>query len=637
MSSLASLSRRNLAVAAALLAVLPGVVFAAEGGLDKFTLTRAIPADAFLAVHTRGHPGQEFLNQQYERVWEAIESARLDRVVKTLLKDLQKQAGGEGPALDEQWQQIVDLCSTVEWSKLAEREYAMGMRLGFPTPEFVCLMMPPTDKVGTYFDGLSGTVRKLVEMTGMLEIQTDDRGETVVHKINLPVPPPLPGLAFTLARHKDVIVVGFGSTMPEQALALLGGGQGQTLASTPRFRDAFKKLPPPTDGAIFADLAKLISQLRECVKSGIDMGAQSAGQDPEALAEIERGRKISSAAIDLVDLWDYCATVATTEGMKTTADSVTVLRSDAQSKPLYGAIYGNGPLRDPLKYVPKAAADFSVNSGVDFLAMYKAIKAFVRENIPEFEAQVAQLETTLKEQAQLDIEQDVLGWIKGGLITFSVPGATAYAPSEWTVMVGVRDAAKANEMLTRLLEAVTPMLQQQGAVADAEIEGAEGFRSLSLPQLMMFGVGKPTVGVKDDWLFLASSPEIVRTVLDVAAGKADNITKNERFVNEGIPATGNVVEASFRDLTNLGEQLAQLLSLTGFIQMMAPPQVMQNPVAKAVLTTMPKLARVARALNFFQSSATRTTQDGNVLTQRAIVTYREPPAVEKPTAPTPEQ
>ena len=42
------------------------------GGIDDFSLTRAIPADAFLAVHTRNHDGLTFLNKQYDRVWQAF-------------------------------------------------------------------------------------------------------------------------------------------------------------------------------------------------------------------------------------------------------------------------------------------------------------------------------------------------------------------------------------------------------------------------------------------------------------------------------------------------------------------------------------------------------------------------------------
>jgi hypothetical protein len=117
--------------------------------------------------------------------------------------------------------------------------------------------------------------------------------------------------------------------------------------------------------------------------------------------------------------------------------------------------------------------------------------------------------------------------------------------------------------------------------------------------------------------------------LDVAAGKAEDFSQNERFQKEGIPPDGKVTALSFTDLTKLGEELGQMLQMAPMIGMMAP-DVMKNPLAQGVLNMVGKLGRVVKRLDFFQSSASRTTFDGKTVVMKTVTTYREPPVVTKP-------
>ena len=69
-----------------LLVLLAATWPARAGGLEDFKLTRAIPADAMIAIHHRGHAGQEFVNEQYKRVWAAVEKQGFDRDLKRLMR-----------------------------------------------------------------------------------------------------------------------------------------------------------------------------------------------------------------------------------------------------------------------------------------------------------------------------------------------------------------------------------------------------------------------------------------------------------------------------------------------------------------------------------------------------------------------
>ncbi|MCH8218936.1 MAG: hypothetical protein IH892_19430, partial [Planctomycetes bacterium] len=212
-------------------------------------------------VHARGHDGQAFLKQQWARVWKAVEEAHFERDIKKMITAM-NAAQGEGAVEDfeNHWRQVSDLLAGVEWSTLWEREFAFAMKLEFPFPQFVMLMVPPADKVKSDFDGLSAFLKTMAGFGGdELTLTEDDQGDTVIHKLgyaNVPFP-----VEFTLALHKHTLRIGFGATMPEQVLAMLQGQSGTTLASTPRFQQAFGKLPTPTDSLTFFDAAKLYSQL----------------------------------------------------------------------------------------------------------------------------------------------------------------------------------------------------------------------------------------------------------------------------------------------------------------------------------------------------------------------------------------
>ncbi|TWT44868.1 hypothetical protein RAS1_12860 [Phycisphaerae bacterium RAS1] len=590
----------------------------ARGGVaEDFPLSKAIPADACFAVHTRDHAGQEFLNKQFARLWEALENEHLEKDVKRLFKSMAEENGSTAEEFDAHWQQINDLLTAVEWGSLAEKEYAMGMRIGVP-PEFVALMRSPADKVKGNFDGLSGILKTLVSLApeGVMTLTSEGDGESVVHKLafsGAPFP-----LGFMLSRQKDVIAIGFGSGMPEQSLALLTGKTGEALVASERFQNAFKKLPPAKDSAVFVDVDRMFKQIRATFEQAMQMSGEEI--DPKIKA-------FPGKVLDTLAMWDYVAVVKSTEGMKTTEESACIMKENAKSLPFYKSLYGNGTLKDPLKFVPQTAQDVTANSGVDLMATYAALLTFIKEEVPDGERAMTEWEDA-KQQIPFDIEKDLLAWIGGGFTTFTLPGKSAYSPPDWVVMLTVNDAAKANEMIDRALEAAAPFMQQGNATVEkAEIAGAENFRTLNVPMLMMMpGIGAPTFGVHEKFLFISSGPKPIAAALAAAKGEAPNFSKNERFMKEGLAPDANATAMSFTDLTKLGEQLSQLLQMTQLIQLFGGPEIAKDPAAKTVFSVARKLGNVVKKLDFFQSSSSVSTFDGKVSYTKSVTNYREPPA-----------
>ena len=604
-------------------------------GLDDYQLKNAIPADAFLAVYARDHEGLGFLNQQVDRLWAEVEKVRFDRDLKKIFKIVQKQnlpPGAELEGFDEWWQHTYDMLTSVEWGTLGKQEFAMGMKIGFPTAEFVVLLMPPADKVESNFQGLTGILAELAKLDeNALQYAKEQDGATEIHRVSV-VAAPFP-MGFCVARHQNVLLIGFGPTMTEQTLALLQNQGGDGLASTQRFKDAFKKLPAPKDQAVFFDAAKMFQQVRTMVAGAMEMAAPTApAEGEEGYDEFTAWTSLPNKILDQCDIVDYTAEVRSTEGKVSNYEAVAVFRPDAKGKALYKVFFGNKPLSDPLKYIPVDAQDFSSSSGIDVPALYTEIVNFIKKEIPDGESMVAELDT-MKEETGWDIEKEVVGWIGGQIVSYSIPGPTPYSPAEFVFMLGVRDEAQAKATLDRLMTMLNEMLaSQQGSVVPAEIEGVEGFKSVAFPMLAMMGMTKPTLGVHDGWLFFGSSPEIITKTLDVAAGKIENVSKNERFQKEGIMPKGQVVSVTFKDLTKVGEQLSQVLQMLPMMAMMAP-DVGREPIIQAMLGVVSKVGRVVRKLDFLQSSATCSRVEGNVIITKGVTTYREPPEVKKPTPP----
>ena len=616
--------RRNAKRLVVSLAVCIGMLACARpvsaAGIDDFQLTRAIPADAAMAVHARDHEGLAFLKKQTERVWAAVEAQHFEKDIRTLMKGMVQQDGGDPEEFEQWWQQLNDLLLAVEWSTLCEHEFAFAMKMGFPAPDLIFLGQSSPEKAKSNFEGLEAILKTLAGYApeGELVVTTQGEGDSVVHTIGF-ANAPFPVGELMLAREKNAILIGFGQVMPEQALALLRGEEGQALKATERFQGAMKRLPPPTDEFFYMDMTRFLGQVRAVCDAGMSMA------DPTGEGIDEKSRALPAKLIDTFDIFDTIAEVSTTDGLKTTSDSVAMLRDDAKSKPMYAVMFKNGPVKKPLKFIPKTAQNFSVWSGICLPALYEGVIAFIGENVPGGEEMIAEWDE-MKVTLPIDVEKDLLSWIGGGFASFSMPAKSAYQPGPWALMLSVTDDAKAQEMLGRLYAEVEPLLKENsGMLRDAEIEGAEGFKIIIHPMLaMMGGLSQPTLGVKDGQLFVGSSPEAIGSALATAAGDAPDFSSNERFQKEGLPVGKNVTAMSFADLTKLGEELGQALSMVPMIGMFVP-EVAQNPMGRALITAAGKAGKVVRELNFLQSSCSQTTVTGQVVYTKAVTNYREPP------------
>jgi hypothetical protein len=609
-----------------LLGILAEPAAAPAAGVGDFQLTRAIPADAMFAMHKREHAGRAFLQEQYDRVWAAVEKQNFGREFKRLMQGVMEEQGGDLEGFDEQWRRMSDLAAGVHWGRLIEREMAYSFKLTPPMgSDFVILMMPPKETVGKDFEALSQVLKSLLELDeqGMLQLTTDGSGDSVVHRVSMAgmIPP----LSLTLARQGEVILVGFGSSMVEQSLALLRGESDPavaSLASTARFKQAMAKLPPPADEIVFADIAKIMQASKSFAQLAV---MATATQPAEAGGEPESPMAFLMEILDEIDLWEYAASVATTSGMKTTTDGVTLLRSGARSRDMGKVFYADAKLNDPLKFIPKEATAASAMSGLDIQMLYKVVVAFIREEVPDGEMLIAQWDA-MKQELPVDVEEHLLSWIGTRFYSFTAPIPTPFMPGNVLVMK-VRDQEKAQASLDLLGEMVNGMLESQGAgIEDAAGFEAEGFKRVILPPFaaMIPMLGKPMYGLKDGYLFLGNGPEVVELALKVSEGEHDNFSKNEQFMKYGLPLSGDVTGFSYTDLSNWGQQMSQMLGMVGMVAV-ANPEITKDPLASSALIMVRKFSSVVRELNFYRSKCVVKTMDGNFERSQTVLHYQEPP------------
>ncbi|MGE0480655.1 MAG: DUF3352 domain-containing protein [Phycisphaerae bacterium] len=603
---------------------------AQAGGLDDFPLLKAIPADAHMVHAARDHAGREFLKKQEARVWDAVSKSNLDRSIRRFFKTTVEAEGGDVEEFERHWQQMSDLLAGVDWAALCSREWAFAMKSQPPVVELLMLLKPPADKIEDTTRGLAAFLKTLSSLApDALELTEEKADGLDLHRLGFSGAP-FP-FAVTIASYKDTIIVTLGSAWFEQTLAALKGkAEGGAIADAKRFTEAFKALPAPKDSLTFIDVSKLM----ESGQAGIDMGlaavkGQEGGADDAAdgqavESEAVRGLNSIKKLIDGFDLWEHVAMVSATDGMKTVADEIAVFKPGAEKKMFYPVFFGNGSIKDPLRYIPMNAGNVSVGSGIDWAKLYSTSVSFIEKELPNGAEMIEQWKTIQADELNLDVEKDVFGWIQGGYASFAVPGATQYSPGEFAFMIRVRDEAKANEMIGRLFEAVGPLAQAQGvSITDVETDGLAGFRSVFHPLVGMIGLKEPTIGVKEGFLFFGSSPKVIASALAVGSGTGDNFSKNERFMAEGIKPESNVVSLSFADQTRFGAEVGQALKMIPAVANMMGAG--QDPKARAMLSILGDVGRIVEKMDYFLSTSAQSTMDGKVAKTKRVTNYREPP------------
>ncbi|MHC4093305.1 MAG: hypothetical protein ACYSVY_24050, partial [Planctomycetota bacterium] len=135
----------------------------------------------------------------------------------------------------------------------------------------------------------------------------------------------------------------------------------------------------------------------------------------------------------------------------------------------------------------------------------------------------------------------------------------------------------------------------------------------------------------DRWLVIGSSIQAVNKYLATSTGTAPCILENERFKREGLRTPSAVCSLSFTDMTNLGQELSQILSLVnvmmaGVVQGVdiQTQDARKIQLLKRIITILQRLSPAVARIDFYSSSATSCTFDGLAWRMEAVTHYKPP-------------
>jgi len=141
------------------------------------------------------------------------------------------------------------------------------------------------------------------------------------------------------------------------------------------------------------------------------------------------------------------------------------------------------------------------------------------------------------------------------------------------------------------------------------------------PVIMMFI--RPVYGIWNGYLVIGTSSKVIEECLATARGERPSIVQNERVQREAIIPKGPVASASFKDLTTLGTDIAQVFNAMAFISAFIPNEPEAKPI-RGIFGILGKLGPVAEKIDFMRSTSSVCTFDGREWRCEKVINYRSP-------------
>ncbi|HRX83704.1 MAG TPA: DUF3352 domain-containing protein [Phycisphaerae bacterium] len=605
------------------------------------TLARYVPADVWMATASISTPEHAFVCAHWDRVKKALSVCGIDREIRAgILASLPE---AQRPEFEKTWDTLLDAIRSVNWTDLTGNELLVAERFTGIFPDVFLVLRPEPATLDQNVAGLARTLKTLASFDKDGDITFSDYEERGVKVWALEIKDAPVGL-YVLHQGPIVELVA-GRPGRDDALALLcGNGKTKSLLDNPRFRRALGEVPPPQHQYAFLDLHSLFSVLPMLPKMIAGQQALEARQRREAAAasgnavgevqedtsEVDAWLGLFAAIMDNVDVVDYIVTSSRMEGTQEYSYSVTRSLASARDKPVYRMLANRRPIESIEKYIPAEANSFGAYSTLDVGILYDLILSLIRDHAPGGAAVCDKWEQ-LQQAWDFNLREDVFSWLSGELIKIELPARTPtpFGNAAGVTMIRVHDPQKAQAKVEAGLNRLAGFMQSRGQsleLVSAESATTAGFKRIETGMFMAFMM-KPCIGVWEDWLVFGTSDHAIRTVIDTATGRHDNILKNKRFRADGLTPEGPVVGATFADLSRVGEQLTAFFIGMGFAAGSMPDQPELRPI-RTMIRSLGSLGPVVNEINFFSSMSSVTTFADGVWHTTTKLTYKDsaPPA-----------
>ncbi len=589
---------------------------------SKFALARAVPADVCLYVHWVDNPEREVVRRAWKRFCKEAWAAKPHEPLKQLI--LPSVRPENRRAFEQGWRNAVSRFAEIDWASLTRNEVVLLGRMNGLTPELMLMFRDSAEKVEANAKALQGVLEALAETSEdvqVIPLDIYDAKTAILASAESKV-------CLQMARRGNVIALCYGPRPPDlmdDALSMLAGKSSHPgLTSSARFKQAMAPLPAPEDDLAFVDVQLAVKQVAA-------QESRPAAQPAERSQDGGRNRAIRGL-VQLLNVYDAWASVGWTEGRRQYHQSVTALAADAKRKDLFPAVAVQRLFGRFDRYVPVEANAYRLWGGVAPSSLYDAVLAVVKEAADDPDQFTAEW-LGLQEALGVSFRQDLLEWLEGRAIIVSLPDPQQpEGGSHVTLMLGVRDAARAEAKVAQLVEALCrvssgwerPLTSPSAVVAAGDSRGGAGpAKFYSLASAGDAPTMRLVCGVADHWLILSSSPVAVSRCLATGRGEHPSIRANPRFKNEGLVPTGGVASASYVELNHLGSDLKRLISLLAGLRERLPdgPETKMIP---ALLSLLDRLGASVSKLDFFASKSSMTTFDGRRWTTKSVTTYNAP-------------
>lgn len=609
---------RNSVVCAAASAVVLAGLAQPVGAADRFSLGRAVPQGVYYYAHGAHNPERDAINARWDEIGQAVVDARFQDDVRDTIRGLLTNEE-ERADFDAFWEKVSELIDGIEWRGLASEEIVYFARLSGKIPEHVIMLRGDPGAADKNITGLRTMLEELVKVSeGNLTLEVaEDNGNGFWRLTGEGMP-----FQVQLARRGDVIAVGLAQELLRESLGLLGGGSnGQPLVDTQRFKSALASLPAAEDTILFFDIAQLFDSLRAM----LEVAEQEAGDSDDT--ELIVG--IVSKILDQLDVVDFIVSVGQTDGNRVLTHEVARLKPGGADRGIGKVVRDQKPITRFDQYVPQEATDFSVSNGIDLEVLYDLVLDFIRQNVPDGEVALQDW-ARVQEEIGFNLQEDLLSWLTLEYVSVTLPAATpsAFSQEDSVFLLRVRDPAKARTRIDGWINNLQALLTENNQalmISDVQVDGAEGFKSVTHPMVMMFI--RLVYGVHEDRLIISNSAQAIATCLATARGEHPSVAQNPRVQQEGLLPKGPACSVSFTDQSWLGQEIAGALGMVSFaMNMFGAVMASEDPEAGVLLggigKVIGKLSPIVARINFLSSTASATTFDGQAYHTKGVTTYR---------------
>ncbi len=403
-----------------------------------------IPADCLLYFHFQESPRWRQLEPHLQGIFKALKDGRFwDGLVESAMDAGLKPK--EREALKKEIQSWGELLAAVEWSRLFEKEAALGVRseISRDLTEVLALFRVAPDERARLSSQLQSALEGLAALRPELEIVKSEQDGGTFYLLSSAKES---SVQLCLGSRDDVIAIGTSARLLRWSIQLLDEkSSGRGIVFEPDYDQAIGALLG--GGAAERGFELLVrppvyfNQLREA--SRILRPDELKDEEAEAVLREQVERRIKA-----LDLIEWAGLAGSFDGQSIQARFQMRLTREAGSRGFYPAFGLQPPLEELSRLVPQEAGSFFLWSGLDWAQLFKAHSRILPEEEPGAKGQGSpQHEKKILELAQL---------LEGRMAFFTFPGAPPAAES--AALLKVRDQERAASKLEEAVGAIRTVL-----------------------------------------------------------------------------------------------------------------------------------------------------------------------------------